>query len=135
MSSDLERIRLKLLEDLAQKSKESGEKGKIENEARALARRHLPMWIESIERAVRRKEPFPLIFYYVYWPGFLWGGSYEWWEENSSSGPRIDLNATFKVPMDTYIDELNKLFGTLFRVQKCFDENIHHSFEVEVNIL
>lgn len=109
MPSDLERIRELALEETAQ--------GIVE--ARRLAKKHLPIWINAIEKAIRKgaHDHDSRFFTYESVPGYLWGSRLAW--QADSKRLSIDLNELCRVPLEAYTRELNMLLSAPFTVTHC----------------
>lgn len=124
--SDLERIRELALRESTQKDNEHNQK---EDEARRLAKVHLPLWVKSIERAMSERGyafergcTFKYFDYSRSSGGWFSSASVYW--IGDSKGPSIDLNELFRLPIDTYTREVTALLGVPFSVR-------HSVWEIE----
>lgn len=134
--SDIEKIRE--LAELAQReaNRQVDERKRKEeslaNSARRMAKNDLRKWVESIERIMRKNQNvFHFSLSYSYSPGFLWGGSYRWYDSSSIRlGPSIDLDEICKSSPETYAAELSSLIGGPFTVTHWYGESFIHHFSI-----
>ena len=114
MSSDIETIRELALKDSVRRADECRRK---ESEARKLAKAHLPLWVESINQAMRKEKYTSVHFYYNESSGGWFSSAHIYWIGNHR-GPSIDLDELFELPVYIYTNELTVLLGKPFEISK-----------------
>ena len=131
MPSDLERIRELALRETARKRDEWQKNQDFQNnEARRLAREHLPLWVNSIERVIQQGANLSINLTFEVHQGFF-GIKRRWLETSSDLAPSIDLDKLVQFPIHTYTEELTLLLGKPFVISVSISGETMATFNIQ----